>query len=227
MSLESRVWSTVRNKPRYRAWQSCVFELIQWISNGCLILRKTNFLSQSPEKHDIFRNFNTEKKKEEREHKFEKSFWWTSAMCRIRLRRISTRAPWNYTRMVMGISGSVTTSFPPPVIHDSDVFSLPRFMLTPSYIFTPSITSHFSSLSLILSLLPPPNHLVWFMESVGILTDQPPSDVLSTISSRLSKAPFLGAKSTRRAAELIVFITHTCYATGCFEVHSWGESSRL
>lgn len=46
--------------------------------------------------------------------------------------------------MVMGVSDSVTTSFPPSVIHDSDVFFLPRFMLTPSYVFTPSITSHFS-----------------------------------------------------------------------------------
>lgn len=31
----------------------------------------------------------------------------------------------------MGVSDSVTTSFPPPVIHDSHVFSLPCFMLNP------------------------------------------------------------------------------------------------
>lgn len=56
------------------------------------------------------------------------------------------------TYIVMGKSGTVTTSFPPPVIHDSNVLSLPRFMFTPSYVFTPSPPSHFS----FTHSLPPP-----------------------------------------------------------------------
>lgn len=78
-------------------------------------------------------------------------------------------------------------------------------MLTPSYVFTPSITSHFSFSHSLLS-----HHVVWFMKWVGSLTGQP-SDVLCTISSPL-KAQFSWAKHTRRAVGLIVFfffITHT------------------
>lgn len=117
------------------------------------------------------------------------------------------------TCLVMGVSGSVTTSFPPPVIHDSDVFFLPRFMLTPSYVFTPSIMSH---LSFFHSLLR--HHLVWFMEWVGILTEQL-CDVLCTISFPL-KAPFSWAKPTRRAAGLIIMQLGD---RGAFQ----GERSRL
>lgn len=70
--------------------------------------------------------------------------------------------------MVMAVSGSVTTSFPPPVIHDSGGFLLcPRFMFTPSYVFTPSITSHFSSRH---SLPPAASADSW--RGVGILTDR-------------------------------------------------------
>lgn len=71
------------------------------------------------------------------------------------------------TCMVMGISGSVTTSFPPPVIHDSDVFFLPRFMLNPSNHFTPSLTSH---LSIFHSFLLPPPYMI---HGAGWCSDSP------------------------------------------------------
>ncbi len=73
---------------------------------------------------------------------------------------------------------------------------------TPLCIFTPSILLLFSPFN-------------GFMEEVCILTHQP-FHALSNISSRL-KAPFSGAKPTRRAAELI-FTSHVMQWV--LEVHS-------
>lgn len=83
---------------------------------------------------------------------------------------------WGTTCMVMGISGSVTTSFPTPVIHDSDVFFLPRFMLNPSNHFTPSLTSH---LSIFHSFLLPPPYMIhgarWCSDSPALWCAPHPS----------------------------------------------------
>lgn len=107
------------------------------------------------------------------------------------------------TCMVMGISGSVTTSFPPPVIHDSDVFFLPRFMLNPSNHFTPSLTSH---LSIFHSFLLPPPYMI---HGAGWCSDSP---ALWCAPHPSPNPQFSWGIPNRRAARLIVFISHKFYA---------------
>lgn len=108
------------------------------------------------------------------------------------------------TCMVMGVSGSVTTSFPPPVIHDSNVFFLPHFMLTPSYVFTPSITSHFSFSH---SLLPPPPCLI---HGVGWYSDRP--NLWSALHHLLpSQSPIFMSQTHQKGCgtHRFFFVTHT------------------
>lgn len=121
--------------------------------------------------------------------------------------------------MVMGVSDSVTTSFPPPVIHDSHVFSLPCFMLNPIIRFytinyIPLLYYPFSPFS------PPPR----LIHRVGRSSDITLRCVLHPHPPL--KAPISGAKPTRRAAELLrdqAFEVHSrvrdgdCYAALCPE----------
>ena len=103
--------------------------------------------SHSQEKHDICWNVNI---------KFDKIFGGQQQCSAL---------DWVFQRgcMEMGVSGSVTTSFPPPVIRGSPVLCSPHrsilhHQLPPTSPFSHSPLSH---------------HPVWFMDGVGVLTGQP------------------------------------------------------
>lgn len=103
------------------------------------------------------------------------------------------------TRSVMGVSDSVTTSFPPPVIHDSRAF------LSAPFLCSNSSCAFFSSLFFFLffyainlhptSLLPAP--------SVRLIHRAARRAVITPWQPFPRKPPFSGAKPARRAEKTL------------------------